>query len=402
MEGKKPTSTTLFFFFSVVTVFFSLVFGMAGGAIGYVISSELDENESTETVNTNTTNVSIVQEESAIIDVAETANESVVSVIVSAEVPTYEIFTPFENLPGIQQRRQSGTQEQQIGSGTGFIISEDGVVVTNKHVVDVDDANYSVVFNDGRTLSVEVLARDTLLDIAFLQIEDADDLNLISLPLGSSDSLQVGQTVIAIGNALGEFSNTVSSGIISGLSREIVATDGNGQFQELLPDVIQTDASINPGNSGGPLLDIQGNVIGVNVAVASGGENIAFAIPIDLVNDLLDRFDRNGNINRPILGVRYAQITPEIAEDNDLPVDYGAIIISSRAANDAIVPGSPADEAGLQEGDIILEIDGTRVEGNNSLQRLIQEKYIGDSVTLKVLTEEGEELEFEVELFEVE
>lgn len=336
--------------------------------------------------------VNVVREESAIIEAVNKAKDSVVSVVITRDLPVFEDnFDWFWFGP----RRQIGTEQRQVGAGTGFIVDKNGLIITNRHVVQDERASYTVVFNDGEKYEAKVLARDSLLDIAFLKIDTKREL--VPLSLGSSAELRVGQTVIAIGNALGEFSNTVSLGIISGLKRSIVASDGMSG-SELLSDVIQTDASINRGNSGGPLLDIKGNVIGVNVAVASQAENIGFAIPIDLVKDLLTRLNQDGSIERPKLGVRYMLVTPNLAKEEDLPYDYGAIIVKGSRRNQlAVIPGSPADKAGLQENDIILEVNGEKVTEKKPLANLIQSFRFGDVVTLKVW-KKGELVEVKVKL----
>jgi len=342
--------------------------------------------------------VNVVREESAIIEAVNKAKESVVSVVITKDLPIFEDnfdWFWFGDWFSFGPRRRIGTEQRQVGAGTGFIVDKNGLIITNRHVVQDERASYTVVFNDGEKYEARVLARDSLLDIAFLKIDARRDL--IPLSLGSSAELKVGQTVIAIGNALGEFSNTVSLGIISGLKRSIVASDGMSG-SELLSDVIQTDASINRGNSGGPLLDIKGNVIGVNVAVASQAENIGFAIPIDLVKDLLTRLNQDGSIDRPKLGVRYMLVTPKIAKEEGLPYEYGAIIVKGSRRNQlAVVPGSPADKAGLQENDIILEVNGEKVTEKNPLANLIQSFRFGDVVTLKVW-KKGEVVEVKVKL----
>lgn len=372
---KKAAKLSIVLFIVMIVSFFS---GLGGSAVGYFIFDGGAKNTVEKIVN----DVQVVDEESAVIDVAEKSSNSVVSIVITKDVPIYENY--FNNNSFFPERVQSGTEEQQVGAGTGFIVSENGLIITNKHVVSDADASYTVIFNNGDKFDAKVLARDTLLDIAFIKIEAKD---LKPLDLGSSADIKVGQKVIAIGNSLGEFSNTVSSGIISGLKRNIIAGEMNGQNEELLNNVIQTDASINPGNSGGPLLDIKGNVIGVNVAVASNAENIGFAIPIDVVKDLLERFNSEGSIDRPVLGVRYIPIDSTIKEKNKLSVDYGALISKGTDSTEvAVLPGSPADKAGLLENDIILEVDGVKIDSENSLPNLIQEKRFGDTVTLKVLS----------------
>ena len=242
-----------------------------------------------------------------------------------------------------------------------------------------------------------MVATYSTLDLALLKIE-AD--NLAYLDFGNSDQVKLGQTVIAIGNALGEFRNTVSVGVISGLSRSIVAGSGYGQSEQL-DNVFQTDAAINPGNSGGPLLNLSGEVIGINVAMASGSENIAFSIPANSVKAAVDSLKTIGKVVRPFLGVRYVLITREIARQNHLTVDYGALVLRGENLTDlAVTPGSPADKAGIVENDIILELDGQKVDTENSLSSLIAKKSVGDTVKLKVL-HKGEEKELSVVLAEM-
>jgi len=224
-------------------------------------------------------------------------------------------------------------------------------------------------------------------DIAILKIEGKD---LPCVELGDSLGLKVGQSVIAIGNALGEFRNTVSTGVISGLSRSVTA-GGVGIGTEQLIGVIQTDASVNPGNSGGPLLNIAGQAIGINTAVAQGAENIGFAIPINEVKNAFQSVKENGRIIRPWLGIRYALINKEIAEANKLSVDYGALIIRGEEQTDlAVIPGSPADKAGLEENDIILEIGGQKINEDNPLIKAISRFKVGDEIELKILHKGGE------------
>lgn len=377
----------------VCMIVFSCVAGFTGGFVANRIGSAKNIGDLAQNL---TQNVRVTNEESAIIDVASQSSPSVVSIVITKDVPVYEdyYYNPFgdEFDFGIPRRRQNGTEEQQIGSGTGFVVSQEGMIITNRHVVEDETASYTVIFNDGTKKDATVLARDTILDIAFLKV---DSVNVPPLPLGSSKDLKVGQTVVAIGNALGEFSNTVSAGIISGLSRDIIAGDAQGRSTEQLDDVIQTDASINPGNSGGPLLDVGGNVIGVNVAVAQA-ENIGFAIPIDVVKDLMNRLNSEGQIERPVLGVRYISIDESVQQENSLTVDYGALVTRGETTSQvAVLPGSPADKAGIIENDIILEVNGVKVDATNPLQKQIQEYRIGDQITLKILRK-GSEIEIPV------
>lgn len=355
----------------------------------------------------NTTEV-ITQEE-VVVETVKQVKPAVVSIIITKDVPVYEeyyedygydpFFGPFgqdQFLFQQPQLKENGTEEQEIGGGSGFIASADGYVVTNKHVVEDAGASYTVFTNEGDKYEAKVIARDPLNDVAVLKIEAT---NLSFLEFGDSDQLQVGQTAIAIGNALGEFSNSVSVGVVSGLSRSIVAGDGFGQSEEL-ENVIQTDAAVNSGNSGGPLLNLGGEVIGVNVAVAYGSENIGFALPANLVKQVVNSVRENGKIVRPHIGVRYVEITAELKEANNLSVDYGALIARGDTINDlAVIPGSPADKAGLRENDIILEIDEQKLDEDHSLSRIVSQKSVGDTIDLKILRQ-GEEQTLKVILEE--
>jgi serine protease Do len=348
---------------------------------------------------------SLLSEESLIIDIVERVNPAVVSIVVTKDVPIieqyYEEFDPFEDeffggpFGGfgfrVPRYREKGTEEREVGGGSGFFVSADGLVVTNKHVVDDEDASYTVLSNAGEKFHADILAKDPFFDIAVLKIKDAGTVPYISF--GDSDALKQGQSVIAIGNALGEFRNSVSVGVISGLSRSIVAGSFGGGGSELLEEVIQTDAAINPGNSGGPLLDLRGNVIGVNVAMASGSENIGFALPANLIKGSINSVKRYGEIVRPYIGVRYMMINEQVKEKNNLSVGYGALIVRGESAEElAVIPGSPADKAGLVENDIILEIDGQKLEDSVTLASVIRKKSVGDSMTLKILSKGKEKV----------
>jgi S1-C subfamily serine protease len=255
-------------------------------------------------------------------------------------------------------------------------------------VVDDENLDYSVLLNNEESYVAKVLAIDPITDLAVLKIE-AENLPIVEL--GDSSDLKVGQTVIAIGNALGEYSNTVSTGVISGLSRLVVA--GNYREAEQLVGVIQTDASINPGNSGGPLLDIRGRVIGINTAIVKGAQNIGFAIPVDSIKSPVNSVKEIGEIVRPWLGVRYISISKQLAEKNNLEVQNGALISKGDTLEDsAISPSSPADIAGLRENDIILEINGEEITQTKPLIYLISKYNPNDEITLTILRQ-GERLE---------
>ncbi|MEP7103386.1 MAG: trypsin-like peptidase domain-containing protein [Candidatus Dojkabacteria bacterium] len=385
----------------ILVICSSTLFGTIGGYLGGRFLNSGGVGQTLQ--NITNSNVQVVHEESEVISAVENSTNSVVSIVITKDVPKYEnINSPLGSDFGftIPQKKQVGTEQQEVGAGTGFIISTDGMIITNRHVVDDETASYTAIFNDGTKKEAKVLARDTLLDIAFLKIDGAD---YKPIPLGSSAQLKSGQSVIAIGNALGEFSNTISTGVISGLGRNIQATDQDGGNAETLSDIIQTDASINFGNSGGPLLDIKGNVIGVNVARSSDGENIGFAIPIDVVKDLIDMLNTTGKIERPVLGVRYIPVDATFKAQNNIPYDYGAYI-SGNTQNQTlgVVPGSPADKAGLKDGDIILEVNGKRVDDANPLSNLIQSFKIDDTITLKIYTKGAEQdIQVKLERFEI-
>jgi len=354
-------------------------------------------------------NNKVITQESLLVSAIDRANPAVVSIVITKDVPVLEksYSNPFGSDPffdqffgGIQipQYKQNGTQKQEVGGGSGFFVSKDGMIVTNKHVVSDDQAEYTVLTNDGKKHDAKIVAKDPVNDIAIIKIDGND---YPYLTFADSDSVKVGQTAIAIGNALGEFRNTVSVGIISGLSRSITAGDSQGGSSELLEGVIQTDAAINPGNSGGPLLNLNGKVMGVNVAIVQGSQNIGFALPSNLVKSVVDSVKKDGKIVRPYLGVRYVMINDSIKDKNKLTVDYGALIARGDTKEElAVLPGSPADKAGLVENDIILEVDGVKIEGDNTLSKLMQGKNVGDVVTLKVL-HKGEETTYKVTLGEM-
>jgi len=351
-----------------------------------------------------TTGLSVVEEykpqtpqEEAVINAVKSASPAVVSVVISKNVPVYEQSVetqPFGDFFGGQIEiqvptiRQKGTEKKTVGSGTGFIVSGDGMVITNKHVVSDKEAFFEIITWEGKKYPVEVLAKDPLQDLAILKIKNATSNQDVfpTVKFGNSDSVVVGQTAIAIGNALGEFSNSVSVGVISGLSRSITASDGGGATEDL-DDIFQTDAAINKGNSGGPLLNLKGEVIGVNVAVAEGAQSIGFAIPVNKAKRDIRQIQAQGKISYPFLGIRYVLVDFEIQADQKLSVDYGALIIKGDLASEpAIEKGSSAQKAGLKEKDIILEADGVKINKKNPLAGIIQNQHIpGDKVALKVL-----------------
>ena len=323
----------------------------------------------------------------------EKTEPAVVSVVITKDVPVYERYYEtldpwgFFNIPRI---RSNGTQVQEVGGGSGFIVSNDGMIVTNNHVVADVDARYSVVLKDGTSYAVDVLARDSELDIAIVKITEPLQNPLPFITFGDSTTLKLGQTVVAIGNALAEFQNSVSVGVVSGLSRSITASDIATGKSEQLDQVIQTDAAINPGNSGGPLLNLQGEVIGVNVATSQGADNIGFALPASIVKQAVDSVQEYGEIVRPYIGVRYAMLSPRTAKLNNLSVSYGAYVVAGVTPQEvAVMPGSPAQRAGIIEGDIIIKVDGEELK-ERDLVSLLRTKAVGDEVMLTIVRDNQE------------
>lgn len=373
------------------------LFGILGGSI---VGDKLAGDSSNDLFGSLGAKTVIVEESSSTVDVVEKVSPAVVSIIATQDLSelynqTGPNIYPFDNFFEYPNTFTPPTGKQEVSSGTGFVISTDGMIITNKHVVSLESAEYSVLMNDGKRYDAVVISVDPLNDIAILDIE-AENLPIVEL--GDSDAAQIGQTVIAIGNSLGEYLNTVTRGVISGINRIITASGRSGA--EILEGVFQTDASINPGNSGGPLLDLAGQVIGINTAIDREGESIGFAIPINEAKIVITSVQKYGKIIRPVLGIRYVPVTPSLAEQNELSVDYGALIVKGRTEEDvAVLPDSPAEKAGLEENDIILELGGQKIEQNNSLARIIRKFQPGDSVALKVLRGD-KELTFEAILDE--
>ena len=352
------------------------------------------------------------QYEADVIAATQKASPAVVSITISENVPVVENcpYDPFSNLP--QQFQQffgddfgdlptstpcdtGQTQLQEVGGGSGFIISSDGLILTNKHVVSDVNASYSVLTNDGNTYTAKVLARDPNQDLAVLKINAT---NLPTVTLGNSDSLELGQTAIAIGNALGQFSNTVSVGVVSGLGRTVTASAPDTGAEETISGVIQTDAAINPGNSGGPLLDLRGDVIGIDTAVASDAQNIGFAIPINEAKSAISSVESTGKIEAPYLGVRYEDVTPAIATQEKLAITYGAWV-DGGGHGPAVASSSPAAAAGIKAGDIIESVNGTSSISTHDLANVINEYAVGDTITL-VINRAGKEMTIQATLTE--
>lgn len=371
-KGKSLALST----FIVITAF---VLGIIGGMFAIVImfanggqiASKLGIDLGNISIGSTNTQKLILQESNAIIDSSKKVSPSVVSIVSKST---------YQNL--------FGQTIQSSGAGTGFIITNDGLILTNKHVVSDANTEYTVVLTDGRSFDAKVQSVDPTQDLAVIKI-DAKDLPVVEL--GDSDQLVVGQFVVAVGNALGQYQNTVTQGVISGTNRSVQASDSSGLNSEDLSGLLQTDAAINPGNSGGPLVNLAGQVVGINTAVAANAQGIGFAIPINVAKSAIESIRSTGKIIRPYLGVRYIQITKDIAQQNNLSVDYGALVIRGSGIGDvAVVPGSPADKAGIVENDIILDVNGDKINANNNLVNLIQKYKIGDTVTLHVLSKGAE------------
>ncbi len=337
----------------------SLVFGLVGGAAGgYLIERYLPGSKAV-----GTKQQIVLQDAQAVTDVVKNVSPSVVSVTSLETVQSFSFFGP--------------TTNQQQGAGSGIILTEDGLIMTNKHVVSSDQASYSVITNDGKEYkNAKVLARDPINDVAFVKI---DAHGLKPAELGDSSTLEVGQRVLAIGNALGQFANSASEGIISGLGRPITAGDQFSSSSENLTDLIQTDAAINPGNSGGPLVNIAGQVIGMNTAVAGNAQNIGFSIPINEVQVAIKSVRAGSKISHPYLGVRYTDLTPDLAASKSINVTKGAYITGD-AQSPAVIAGSPAASIGLKDGDVITKINNDAIDSTHSLTSLIGRYNVGDKV----------------------
>lgn len=309
------------------------------------------------------------------------AIKKVIPAVVSIVIYDLQDFTSYDVKTG-----QNGAFKQKsvLGSGTGFLISSDGLIITNKHVVgsaSKENGEYRVTLNSGKQYYAQLIGKDPLDDIAVLKIFDK---NLPAVELGDSDALELGTSVIAIGNSLGKYQNSVTKGIVSGLGRLITASDSAGNFENL-DNTIQTDAEINQGNSGGPLIDLSGKVVGVNAAVDKAGTAIGFALPINNVRPVIQSVKELNRIVRPRVGARYTMLTPEIAYEKKLKRDSGALLVNGDNGNSAIVVGSPADKAGLMEGDIIFEVNAIKLEGKNTLRSVAQRYKPGAKLGMKIL-----------------
>lgn len=302
-----------------------------------------------------------------------------------------EAVDHFPDIPLWLKKRELSFLKQQtdkhgmlkVGNGSGFIVDPSGIVISNRHIVSEPRNVYTVITNDGKKYPATILARDPLSDIAILKIQDGVALPFLSL--GDSSHLELGEQVIAVGNALGLFQNTVSAGIISGLSRSITAQIDSASPVQEIHGLIQTDAAINPGNSGGPLVNIHGKVIGINVAIIQGAQNIGFALPINTLKKDLEDLKQYGRIRQPFLGVHYITITEDIQSRLKLSADYGALVVSPNPYSKSVVTKSPADVAGIKDHDVILECNDERISTDHPLGDMLEKFTIGDVIRLKIL-----------------
>lgn len=359
---------------AVFLLLVSLGAGFLGGWLG--ASSHDNQTTSDGSLMTNSKQTVVTSESQAITAIAKNVGQSVVSVDATSQ--SAATTNPF-GLSG-------GTSED---AGTGIILTSSGLILTNRHVIPDGTTSVSVTLSDGTTYdNVQVVGRtsdNSSLDIAFLKIQDTKGKKLVPATIGDSSKMSVGDPVVAIGNALGQFQNTVTSGIISGYGRSVQAGDSTGSVSENLDDLFQTDAAINEGNSGGPLVNLSGQVIGINTAIASDSQNIGFAIPINDVTGLIQSVETSGKLQQPYLGVLYIPITSDIAQQYSLSVTNGAWVPPSSVVGQAsVVAGGPADSAGVKEGDIITAINGRAINQSTSLTSIIDKEAVGDQVTLTI------------------
>ena len=346
----------------------SLLIGAAGLTFGIIAFLKDGQGKPVETVSADGyyTGNSVEFEETSVANIVSKVTPAVVSIISETRSSGYSYFF------------SSGTTQS---AGTGMIVSKDGYVLTNKHVID-GATKVTVVTDSGDTYDdVDIVGEDPLNDVAYLKINGAKDLPTIAL--GDSKTIAVGQPVLAIGNALGAYQNSVTQGIISGTGRSVTAGDSNGNNQETLTDMLQTDAAINPGNSGGPLVNAAGEVIGINTAVATSANGLGFAIPISATKGMLNRIMEGGKAERAYLGLTYITVTAEVAKEAKLSVNHGAYIYnSSSRSGEAIVKNGPADKAGIKTKDVITKVGNVEVGRAGSISTLIGEYKVGDTVQL--------------------
>lgn len=355
-------------YFSKKSIIIILMIFIIGAGFGFILNNEIAPQATAD-------DLRLDDQEATI-----RAIKKVIPAVVSIVVYDYQNILAIDPGSGKQITKK---QKREIGSGTGFLISSGGLIITNKHVVNdakEDTGEYRVILNSGKKYYAQLIGKDPIEDLAVLKIFDK---NLPFVDLGNSDDLEQGTTVIAIGNSLGKYQNSVTKGIISGLGRNLVVNDGNGNSVSL-DGIIQTDAEINHGNSGGPLVDLFGRVVGVNTAMDQGGTAIGFALPINNVKPVIRSVKNIGRIVRPMLGVLYVMLTPDNAAERGVERNSGALIISGENGEPAIMPNSPAMKAGLLEGDIIFEINAVKIEGKNTLRSVVGRYKPGDKIGLKI------------------
>ncbi len=335
---------------------------------------------------------------SPIVSVAKKVCPAVITIVVSKDVSRIEGYylVPLGDQQTMVPKMNDPKEKTKVGGGSGFVISPDGYIFTCSHVVDDTEASYTAIIDPEHKYECQVLAKDPLIDVAILKI---DAQNLASLAMGNSAKIQLGEEVLAIGNPMGEFDDTLSAGIVSGLSRKITAYGGSKMQETSLRGLIQTDAAINPGNSGGPLVNMDAEAIGINTAMVMGAQNLGFAIPINYAKKMLEEVLKYGKLKRPFMGIRYVILNPEIAQANKLPVDYGALIVRETFGEPAVIKGSAADLAGLREYDIILEFDGQKITRERLLTDVLQDCKIGDEIPMAVMRD-GKIIKLGVRLIE--
>jgi serine protease Do len=359
-----------------------LALGFGGGWLGAAANHEDGTTDITEN------KVELKGEATVISDIAKNVGQSVVSVDVTSQAASTD-DSPLDELFGTGNG--SGSAQTEEDAGTGMILTNGGLIMTNRHVVPDGTTSVSVTLSDGTVYNnVKVVGRtpdSSSLDVAFLQIPNTNGKNLAPIQLGDSSKVNVGDEVVAIGNALGQYQNTVTSGIISGYGRSVEASASDGSSTENLDDLFQTDAAINEGNSGGPLVNIDGQVIGMNTAVASDSQNIGFAIPVNDLTGLIESVEKTGELQLPYLGVYYVPITSDVVSQYNLSANQGAYIptVAQNDGQATVVSGGPADQAGVHPGDIITKVDGAAINQSTSLTSLLDNHQVGDKVALTIV-----------------
>lgn len=369
---KQPSKGRLQFLVAAALIILSVSAGFVGGWLG---SRNGDEKRSVETQQ-----VILKTQGELISTIADQVGSSVISVEVTSQGSSLRSLFGYP-----------GMSEQQ-SAGTGFIIDKNGLIVTNRHVIPVGASKIDVTLSDGTKYEdVELVGRTSSsdsLDVAFLKIKDTKGKDLKPVKIGDSSKVKIGEPVVAIGNALGQFQNTVTSGIISGHGRNVLAGDESGDNTESLQNLFQTDAAINQGNSGGPLVNLDGEVIGINTAVAGNAENIGFSIPINDAKGIINSVVTKGKLERPFLGVIFVSITSDISKQYELNVDQGAYIPpSASVGRQSIIEGGPAAKAGLKEQDIITKVNADKIDERHSLTSLLGKYSVGDTVKLEIVRE---------------